>query len=76
MPAMTTTVGKLEPPFGKTRLHVMKMFSAILQMNSDEVNEELAKLGTLQAMWVSYNWTETRWYHSEFDLHALMYKQQ
>ncbi|CAB3985774.1 Hypothetical predicted protein [Paramuricea clavata] len=51
MPAMTTTVGKLEPPFGKTRLHVMKMFSAILQMNSDEVNEELAKLGTLQVMW-------------------------
>ncbi len=50
---MTTTVGKLEPPFGKTRLQVMKMFSAILLTNSDDVNEELAKLGTLQAMWVS-----------------------
>ena len=53
MAPMTTTVGKLEPPFGKTRLQVLKMFSAILQTNSDDVNEEFAKLGTLQAMWVS-----------------------
>ncbi|XP_028397033.1 serine/threonine-protein phosphatase 6 regulatory subunit 3-like [Dendronephthya gigantea] len=51
MPAMTTTAGKLEPPFGKTRLQVLKMFSAILQTNSDDVNEEFSKLGTLQAMW-------------------------
>ena len=49
---MTTTFGKLDPPFGKTRLQVMKMFSAILQTNSEEVNEEFQKLGTLQAMWV------------------------
>ena len=50
---MITTVGKLDPPFGKTRLQVTKLFTAILQTNSEEANLELAKLGSLQVMWVS-----------------------
>jgi hypothetical protein len=67
MAAMTTTVGKLEPPFGKTRLQVMKMFSAMLQTNSDDVNEELAKLGTLQAMWVSVYYHKSIMTQARFD---------
>lgn len=53
MPLMITTAGKLNPPFGKARLQVMRLLSAVLQTNSEEANTELANLGTLKVMWVS-----------------------
>ena len=49
---MITTAGKLDPPFGKTRLQVMKLLSAVLQTKSEEANKELAQLATLSVIWV------------------------
>lgn len=52
MVAISTTAGTLEPPFGKTRLQIMKLFAVVLQAKRNDVKEELAKLGTLNVMWV------------------------
>lgn len=68
MSVMITTAGTLDPPFGKTRLQVMKLLAAVLQTNSEEANEELAKLGTLQVMWelfFQYPWNN--FLHSEVE---------
>ncbi|XP_046844304.1 serine/threonine-protein phosphatase 6 regulatory subunit 3-like isoform X2 [Xenia sp. Carnegie-2017] len=51
MVAISTTAGTLEPPFGKTRLQIMKLFAVVLQAKRNDVKEELAKLGTLNVMW-------------------------
>lgn len=49
---MLTTVGTLDPPLGNARLQASKLIAAILATNSDTINAELAKLGTLQVLWV------------------------
>ena len=50
---MPTTVGKLEPPFGGTRLQVAKLVAALLVTNTHDINAELARLGTIKSLWVS-----------------------
>ncbi|XP_072017770.1 serine/threonine-protein phosphatase 6 regulatory subunit 3-A-like isoform X3 [Amphiura filiformis] len=50
LPAMPTTVGKLEPPFGGTRLQVAKLVAALLVTNSEDINAELARLGTIKSL--------------------------
>ena len=52
---MPTTVGKLDPPFGGTRLQVAKLVAALLVTNTQDINAELARLGTLKTLWVSYS---------------------
>ena len=52
--AMQTTFGLLQPPLGNVRLHVAKLVSALLLTNVHGVNVELASLGTLELLWVSY----------------------
>ncbi|KAJ8032086.1 Serine/threonine-protein phosphatase 6 regulatory subunit 3 [Holothuria leucospilota] len=48
---MHTTVGKLEPPFGNVRLQVCKLISSLLVTNTPAINSELARLGTIKALW-------------------------
>lgn len=52
MKPMLTTIGTLDPPLGNARLQASKLIAAILATNSDTINAELAKLGTLQVLWV------------------------
>lgn len=42
--SMNCTFGKLDPPLGNTRLHVVKLLSAILLTNTPNMNHQLAKL--------------------------------
>ena len=60
--AMLTTVGRLEPPFGNARLQVAKLIVAILATNSEAVNEELARLGTLKVLWVGRLFCVDQWH--------------
>ena len=52
MKPMLTTIGTLDPPLGNARLQASKLVAAILATNSDTINAELAKLGTLKVLWV------------------------
>ena len=49
---MLTTIGTLDPPLGNARLQASKLIAAVLATNSDTINAELAKLGTLKVLWV------------------------
>jgi hypothetical protein len=49
-----TTVGSLDPPLGNTRLHVAKLFAALVATNSADVNKELANLGTTEVLLVRF----------------------
>ncbi|XP_071792089.1 serine/threonine-protein phosphatase 6 regulatory subunit 3-like isoform X2 [Asterias amurensis] len=48
---MPTTVGKLAPPFGAVRLQVCKLIAALLVTNTQSINTELSKLGTIKSLW-------------------------
>ncbi|KAL9984425.1 hypothetical protein ACROYT_G006713 [Oculina patagonica] len=59
MKPMLTTIGTLDPPLGNARLQASKLVAAILATNSDTINAELAKLGTLKVLWelfFKYSW--------------------
>ena len=49
---MLTTVGCLDPPLGNTRLHVVKLFCALLQCNDARVNRQVAELKTFSTLMV------------------------
>ena len=49
---MLTTIGTLDPPLGNARLQASKLIAAVLATNSDTINAELAKLGTVKVLWV------------------------
>lgn len=51
---MPTSVGTLDPPLGNTRLQVAKLVTALVGANMHEVNVELASLGTIQTLLVSF----------------------
>ncbi|XP_022101948.1 serine/threonine-protein phosphatase 6 regulatory subunit 3-like isoform X2 [Acanthaster planci] len=48
---MPTTVGQLSPPFGAVRLQVCKLIAALLVTNTQSINVELARLGTIKSIW-------------------------
>ena len=50
---MLTTIGTLDPPLGKVRLHVAWLISAIVTTNTPYVNSELTELGTINVLLVS-----------------------
>ena len=50
---MLTTVGTLDPPLGRVRLHVAWLLSAAVGTNTSHVNNELAELGTVNVLLVS-----------------------
>ncbi|CAM9461422.1 unnamed protein product [Lampetra fluviatilis] len=57
--AMTTTIGVLEPPLGNTRLHVAKLVSAVLQTNTQALNQQLMQLDTIAVLldlYFTYVW--------------------
>lgn len=58
-PLVKTTAGALDPPLGNTRLHVAKLFAALLATGNVEVNKEFANLGTLEVLldlFFKYTW--------------------
>ncbi len=50
---MLTTVGTLDPPLGRVRLHVAWLISAVIVTNTPYVNRELTELGTVNVLLVS-----------------------
>ena len=50
---MLTTVGTLDPPLGKVRLHVAWLISSVVATNTHFVNCELTELGTVNVLLVS-----------------------
>ncbi|XP_038047088.1 serine/threonine-protein phosphatase 6 regulatory subunit 3-like isoform X2 [Patiria miniata] len=48
---MPTTVGQLSPPFGAVRLQVCKLIASLLVTNTQSINVELARLGTIKSLW-------------------------
>ncbi|XP_072164933.1 serine/threonine-protein phosphatase 6 regulatory subunit 3-like isoform X1 [Diadema setosum] len=57
--AMSTTVGKLEPPLGNVRLQISKLVSSLLITNTAAINAELARLGTIKKLldlFFTYAW--------------------
>eukprot|EP00795_Rhopilema_esculentum_P005269 gene5269-418_t len=47
---MLSTVGTLDPPLGRVRLHVAWLISALVATSSPDVNSELTELGTLNVL--------------------------
>lgn len=45
--------GTIEPPLGNTRLTVIKLISALIATNTQEVNDILDQLNTVQVLLVS-----------------------
>lgn len=52
-PPVKTTTGVLECPLGNTRLHVAKLFTALMATENAKVYETLVELGTFQTLLVS-----------------------
>ena len=50
---MLTTIGTLDPPLGRVRLHVAWLISAIVTTNTPYVNNQLTELGTINVLLVS-----------------------
>ncbi|XP_065065756.1 serine/threonine-protein phosphatase 6 regulatory subunit 3-like isoform X2 [Rhopilema esculentum] len=56
---MLSTVGTLDPPLGRVRLHVAWLISALVATSSPDVNSELTELGTLNVLldlFFDYQW--------------------
>lgn len=51
---MPWTLGILELPLGNTRLQVARLIATLLSTGSSAVCEELASLGTISILLVSY----------------------
>lgn len=67
-PPVKTTVGSLDPPLGNTRLHVSKLFAALLATNSADVNRELASLGTTEVLLeLFFKYTWNNFLHSQVE---------
>ena len=47
------TCGVVDPPFGNTRLHVIKLIAALISTHNPKVNKQVSELGTIQVMLVS-----------------------
>merc|ERR1739838_166627 len=41
---MMCTYGKLDPPLGNTRLHIVKLVAAVLMTNTPNINQQLSEL--------------------------------
>jgi len=52
---MVTTVGTLNPPFGNTRLQIARLITLLLFTRIYKLNVELATLGTLGLLIVSFH---------------------
>ena len=50
---MLSTVGTLDPPLGRVRLHVAWLLSAAIGTNIPQIYNELADLGTINVLLVS-----------------------
>lgn len=67
-PPVRTTVGSLDPPLGNTRLHVAKLFAALIATHSAEVNKELANLGTTEVLLeLFFKYTWNNFLHSQVE---------
>ncbi|XP_076286850.1 phosphatase 6 regulatory subunit 1-like protein fmt [Lasioglossum baleicum] len=58
-PPVKTTVGVLECPLGNTRIHVAKLFAALLTVENVKIYETLIELGTFQTLldlFFKYTW--------------------
>ncbi|KFM73186.1 Serine/threonine-protein phosphatase 6 regulatory subunit 3, partial [Stegodyphus mimosarum] len=58
-PAITLTIGCLDPPLGYCRLEVAHLLTALLSTNNHEVNMKLAELKTINVlmdMFFKYSW--------------------
>ena len=50
---MVTTIGTLDPPLGRVRLHIVWLISASVATNNARINKDLADLGTINVILVS-----------------------
>lgn len=67
-PAITLTIGRLDPPFGNCRLEVAHLLTALLSTNNHLVNAKLASLQTilvLMDMFFEYSWNNFLHTHVE-----------
>ncbi|XP_054709616.1 serine/threonine-protein phosphatase 6 regulatory subunit 3-like [Uloborus diversus] len=58
-PAITLTIGRLDPPLGLCRLEVAHLLTALLSTNDHNVNAKLASLDTMKVlidMFFKYSW--------------------
>ncbi|KAL0280191.1 UNVERIFIED_CONTAM: hypothetical protein PYX00_001563 [Menopon gallinae] len=58
-PAVSTTIGVLDPPLGNTRVEVAKLLSVLVANNNFEINKELAELDTINVLldlFFKYTW--------------------
>lgn len=58
-PAVSTTIGVLDPPLGNTRVEVAKLLSVLVANNNVEINRELAELDTINVLlhlFFKYTW--------------------
>nr|XP_031828128.1 serine/threonine-protein phosphatase 6 regulatory subunit 3-like [Nomia melanderi] len=58
-PPVKTTAGVLECPLGNTRIHVAKLFTALLTVENVKIYETLVELGTFQTLldlFFKYKW--------------------
>ncbi|XP_039287274.1 serine/threonine-protein phosphatase 6 regulatory subunit 3 [Nilaparvata lugens] len=58
-PSLKMTCGVVDPPFGKTRLHVAKLLVALIATHNPNINQSLHELGTIGVLldlFFKYTW--------------------
>lgn len=57
--SIPTTIGKLDPPFGNTRLQITKLFAAVISSNNAEMLNEMIACDTFSVLldlFYKYQW--------------------
>lgn len=57
--SIQTTIGKLEPPLGNTRLQITKLFAAVISSNNEDILYEMINCDTflvLLELFFKYQW--------------------
>ncbi|KAK9499280.1 hypothetical protein O3M35_002341 [Rhynocoris fuscipes] len=66
--AIHLACGTIEPPLGNTRLTIIKLISALIATNSQEVNDVLDQLNTVQVLLdLFFHYTWNNFLHSQVD---------
>lgn len=58
-PSLKMTCGVVDPPFGKTRLHVAKLLVALIATHNPNINQSFSELGTIGVLldlFFKYTW--------------------
>jgi len=72
---MLTTVGILDPPLGRVRLHIVWLISASVATNNARINKDLAELGTINVildLFFKYQWNNFLHTHVEHCVSSIL----